>query len=225
MPGHTGMEARDWDERHADPERRYSGGPSEVLVAEMSALPPGFALDLACGQGRHAVWLATHGWHVTAVDFSAVALDKGRELARQDGVACEWVAADLMEYAPVPEAYDLVVISYLHLPGAERRQILANAGAGSRARWHPVAHRARPLEPRARLRRPQQPRGAVRPGRRRRRAVAPSNRAGGHAHTSCADPGGRSHRARPPRPGPATYFPSMTSVALMRTVTLSPSAS
>jgi SAM-dependent methyltransferase len=121
------MEARDWDERHADPERRYSGGPSEVLVAEMSALPPGFALDLACGQGRHAIWLATHGWHVTAVDFSAVALDKGRELARQDGVACEWVAADLMEYAPVPKAYDLVVISYLHVPGAERRQILANA--------------------------------------------------------------------------------------------------
>ena len=121
------MEARDWDERHADPERRYSGGPSDLLVAEMSALPPGFALDLACGQGRHAVWLAAHGWQVTAVDFSAVALDKGRELARQDGVACEWVAADLMEYAPVPEAYDLVVISYLHLPGAERRQILANA--------------------------------------------------------------------------------------------------
>ena len=121
------MEARDWDERHADPERRYSGGPSEVLVAEMSALPPGFALDLACGQGRHAIWLATHGWHVTAVDFSAVALDKGRELARQDGVACEWVAADLMKYAPVPEAYDLVVISYLHLPAAERRQILAKA--------------------------------------------------------------------------------------------------
>jgi SAM-dependent methyltransferase len=121
------MDARVWDERHADPERRYSGGPSEVLVAEMSALPPGLALDLACGQGRHAVWLATHGWHVTAVEFSAVALDRGRELARQDGVVCEWVAADLVDYAPVPDAYDLVVISYLHVPPADRRQILAKA--------------------------------------------------------------------------------------------------
>jgi SAM-dependent methyltransferase len=121
------MDARGWDERHADPERRYSGGPSDLLVAEMSALPPGFALDLACGQGRHAVWLAAHGWQVTAVDFSAVALDKGRALAKQDGVACEWVVADLIEYVPLPEAYDLVVISYLHLPGAERRQILAKA--------------------------------------------------------------------------------------------------
>jgi SAM-dependent methyltransferase len=121
------MDAHTWDARHADPERGYSRGPSAVLVAEMSTLPPGFALDLACGQGRHAVWLARHGWRVTAVDFSRVALARAEELAREGSVTCDWTVADLDEYEPVPEAYDLVVISYLHLPGNERRQVLAKA--------------------------------------------------------------------------------------------------
>ena len=121
------MDPQAWDERHADPERSYSRGPSAELVAEMATLEPGSALDLACGQGRHAVWLAGHGWQVTAVDFSRVALDKARALAEEAGVTVEWVAADLVDYTPAPAAYDLVVISYLHLPARERRRILAEA--------------------------------------------------------------------------------------------------
>jgi len=121
------MDKTEWDKRHADPARRHSRGPSETLVAAVSVLVPGRALDLACGQGRHAVWLAEHGWQVTAVDFSAVALGNARQLARERSVSCRWVAADLLEFEPEPEAFDLVILSYVHVPRSDRRKILAAA--------------------------------------------------------------------------------------------------
>jgi SAM-dependent methyltransferase len=114
----------DWDERHGDPTRRWSGGPSRYLVDEAAGLPAGRALDLACGQGRHAVWLAENGWQVTAVDFSGVAIDKARAHAAEKGVAVDWVHADLMEYEAESEAFDLVMVFYLHLPVADRRRVL-----------------------------------------------------------------------------------------------------
>ena len=103
--------------------------PNRFLVAETEALPTGRALDLACGEGRSAVWLAERGWDVTGVDFADVGLDKARGLAAARGVDPTWVEADLLEYDPPPEAFDLVVILYLQLPADERRRVLRAAAA------------------------------------------------------------------------------------------------
>src|SRR5262249_56447890 len=94
------------------------------VVSELAGLRPGRALDLATGEGRNAVWLAEQGWQVTAVDYSAVGLAKGGQLAEARGVSVDWVAADLLEYQPTPKAFDLVLVVYLHLPPAERATVL-----------------------------------------------------------------------------------------------------
>src|SRR6476659_1362369 len=75
------MDARQWDQRYADTQLVWSVTPNQFVAAERADLPPGRAVDLAAGEGRNAIWLASRGWEVTAVDFSQVALDKGRRLA------------------------------------------------------------------------------------------------------------------------------------------------
>ncbi len=112
------MDAQKWDERYAARELVWSAGPNQFVASELAELSPGRAADLAAGEGRNAIWLARLGWQVTALDFSQVALDKGREVAGDTPV--EWVCADATTWAP-DEAYDLVVIAYLQLP-AEHRQ-------------------------------------------------------------------------------------------------------
>ena len=121
------MDRADWDTRHADDERRWTGEPSRFLVAEVEGLRPGRALDLACGQGRHAVWLAERGWRVTGVDFSTVGIEKARVHAAERGVDVELVNVDLVEFAPEPEGFDLVLVFYLHVPVEERRPVLRAA--------------------------------------------------------------------------------------------------
>ena len=101
--------------------------PTAEVKRAASLLPPGRALDLACGEGRNAVWLAERGWTVRGVDFSGVALEKAKKLAKARGVDAEWVHADLLEYGPEPAAYDLVVVLYLQIPAAERRTVLRRA--------------------------------------------------------------------------------------------------
>ena len=123
------MNRTDWDERHADGTRRWAGGPSPRLVAEVDGLPPGRALDLACGQGRNAVWLAARGWRVTAVDFSAVALAKARARALESGVEVDWVQADLLDFRPHPASWDLAVMCYLHVPQLDRGTVLRMAAS------------------------------------------------------------------------------------------------
>ncbi len=118
-----------WNRRYAGSELLWTAEPNRVLVAEISGLPPGRALDLACGEGRNAVWLAERGWEVTGVDFADVGLDKARGLAAARGVDPTWVEADLLDYDPPPEAFDLVVILYLQLPADERRRVLRAAAA------------------------------------------------------------------------------------------------
>ena len=88
---------------------------------------PGRALDLACGEGRNAVWLAERGWQVTGVDFSEVALGKAERLAASRGVEVEWTLADLREHRPRAQAFDLVAVLYLQLPPDERRLVLGRA--------------------------------------------------------------------------------------------------
>lgn len=95
--------------------------PNAHLLAEVTDLAPGRALDAGCGHGAEALWLAGHGWQVTAVDFSAAALAHGRSMAEAAGAGLaariEWQQGDLASWAPEPERYDLVVCLYVHVAG------------------------------------------------------------------------------------------------------------
>jgi SAM-dependent methyltransferase len=119
----------DWDRRYAGAENLWSAKPNRFLVAEVEHLPPGRALDLACGEGQNAIWLAGLGWDVTGVDFSEVAIAKARARAQRDGVDVDFAVADLLAYEPEPGAHDLVLLLYLHLPPSERRLVLERASA------------------------------------------------------------------------------------------------
>ncbi|MFC4908603.1 class I SAM-dependent methyltransferase [Actinomadura gamaensis] len=110
------MDARGWDERYAGRELLWSAGPNRFVAEECADLVPGRALDLACGEGRNALWLAGLGWTVTAVDFSEVAVGRARELAERRGVTAELLVEDVTAWTPPKGAFDLVVIAYLHLP-------------------------------------------------------------------------------------------------------------
>ena len=118
-----------WDERHAARQPIESFEPDPTLVDEIGSLRPGRALDLGAGDGRNAIWLAIQGWQVTAVDFSQVALDRGRALATASGVRVEWQLADLLEWSPGASRFDLVTLFFIHLPPDERRDVYARAAA------------------------------------------------------------------------------------------------
>ena len=91
----------------------WTAEPNRFAVAELQDLAPGRALDVAAGEGRNAVWLASRGWQVTAVDFSAAGLDKGRWLAQARGVTVDWVHADVRDYQPEAASFQLVLVAYL----------------------------------------------------------------------------------------------------------------
>jgi 2-polyprenyl-3-methyl-5-hydroxy-6-metoxy-1,4-benzoquinol methylase len=123
------MDREDWNRKHGEAGVLFGTEPNRFLVAEVAGLPSGRALDLACGAGRNAVWLAGQGWRVTGVDFSDVALRNARALAAEREVEVEWVQADVRSWEPALLAFDLVVILYLQLPAAERRLVLGRAAA------------------------------------------------------------------------------------------------
>jgi SAM-dependent methyltransferase len=116
-----------WNRKYAEAESLWSTTPNRFLVAEASDLEPGRALDLACGEGRNAIWLASRGWVVTGVDFADVAIAKAHARAEREGVRVDFVCADLLEYEPAPEAFDLVLLLYFHLPSGGRRRVLDTA--------------------------------------------------------------------------------------------------
>jgi len=123
------MDAAAWDARYDRADLLWTADPNRFLVEEVASLPPGRALDLACGEGRNAVWLAGRGWSATGVDFSAVAMTKARELAARSDVEVAWVLADVTEHVPPAGAFDLVLVLYLHLPAPERALVLGRAAA------------------------------------------------------------------------------------------------
>lgn len=104
---------------HADAVARRP--PNAHLLGEAADLHPGHALDAGAGHGAETIWLAAHGWRVTAVDFSATALEHARATAQRAGedVAgrIDWLVADLGTWTPPPAAYDLVVCLYVHVAG------------------------------------------------------------------------------------------------------------
>ena len=122
-----GFAREDWDARYAEKELLWTAQPNRLFAAEVAGMEPGRALDVACGEGRNAIWLAERGWHVTGVDFSEVALGKAAELARARGVEVEWVAADALAHEPPPGAFDLVAVLYLQLPRDELARALRRA--------------------------------------------------------------------------------------------------
>lgn len=117
------MDSADWDARYGGQELVWSAEPNRFLVQEVSGLPAGRALDVACGEGRNAIWLAERGWRSTGVDFSAMGLAKAERLAGERGVDVEWIEADLAQWAPPEGAFDLVVIFYLQLPSELRHRV------------------------------------------------------------------------------------------------------
>lgn len=122
------MDATEWDQRYADRPLVWSAGPNQFLTEEVADLAPGRALDLACGEGRNALWLAEQGWQVTGTDFSPVAIDKARQRAERQGLEVAFHVADATDPAP-GGPYDLVIVFYLQLPAEQRRAAHRNAAA------------------------------------------------------------------------------------------------
>jgi SAM-dependent methyltransferase len=106
--------SEDWDDLYkGDGEDRvWSGLPNGSLVAEVSTMEPGRAVDLGCGEGGDAIWLASLGWRVTGIDISRVALDRAAEAAGALGVTVDWVCADFVTEPPKAGAFDLVTTHY-----------------------------------------------------------------------------------------------------------------
>jgi SAM-dependent methyltransferase len=116
-----------WNDRYASKELVWSAGPNRLFEAAATNLTPGSALDVACGEGRNAIWLAEQGWAVSAVDFSDVGIEKARQLASRRGVTVDWIVGDVADdafpEAPDPE-FDLVLVLYLHTSPDERNRWL-----------------------------------------------------------------------------------------------------
>lgn len=101
-----------WDERYSEAEQMWSGEPNGSLVAELAGLEPGKALDVGCGEGADAIWLASLGWQVTAIDVAEVALRRAHAAADRAGVEVEWLHTGLLDAALPTDGYDLVSAQY-----------------------------------------------------------------------------------------------------------------
>lgn len=110
------MDAEYWDERYRSSDQLFSGNPNGVLVTEVGGLPPGRALDVGCGEGADARWLAGRGWRVTAIDVSAVALERAAAAAADVAERVVWEKTDPTATPPSPGAFDLVSAQYFPLP-------------------------------------------------------------------------------------------------------------
>lgn len=128
------MDASDWNARYLAQPDVWGTTPAARIVAEVTnaedhGLTVGTAIDLACGDGRHARWLAAHGWDVTAVDFSEVAIEQARDKDSDEGRSghVDWVVGDATTWSPA-EQVDLVVIGFLHLELDALTRVISEAG-------------------------------------------------------------------------------------------------
>ena len=104
-----------WEDLYGEKAQVWSGKVNAPLEERVGNLPPGRALDLGCGEGGDALWLAERGWSVTAVDISPTALSRARAEAERRGVTVDWVEQDLADPLPVG-TYDLVSAQFLQSP-------------------------------------------------------------------------------------------------------------
>ena len=124
------MDRNDWNVRYEAQDLLWGLEPNRFVAQEFrDASPRGHVLDLGCGEGRNAIWLAALGWIVTAVDYSDVALERARRLAAHQNVEVEWIEADVTTFEPPPGAFHLALISYVQIPRPERRTVLAHAAS------------------------------------------------------------------------------------------------
>ncbi len=121
------MDQAFWDERYQSSNALWSGRPNAVLVSETVDLVPGRALDVGCGEGADAIWLARRGWRVTAIDISTVALERAAAHAREAGddlaQRISWLYVDLTNWVPPASTYDLVSAQFLHAPKVRRQEL------------------------------------------------------------------------------------------------------
>lgn len=122
-----------WDDRYRQRTRIWSGKPNRQFVAVAEALPPGRALDVGCGEGADAAWLASRGWDVLGVDVSEVALGRARAHAETLDPAVsarlDWRQVDLLASPELPRDLDLVSVQFLHLPEPERSRVIRELAA------------------------------------------------------------------------------------------------
>jgi SAM-dependent methyltransferase len=112
-------QAAAWDARYRERDgARWSGRPNGRLVAEVAALTPGRALDVGCGEGADAIWLARRGWTVTAIDISEVAIGRAREASHPAGASVEWICGDALQTPLRARSFELVSMQYPALPKA-----------------------------------------------------------------------------------------------------------
>ena len=113
-----------WDQRYQSSSALWSGKANPQLVTEASDLAPGSALDVGCGEGADAIWLAERGWRVTAVDVSTVALERGaahaHDVSAEVAQRITWLHADLAGWVPASASFDLVSSQFLHMPKDQR---------------------------------------------------------------------------------------------------------
>ncbi len=111
--------AAKWDARYSQGDgSMWSGRPNGRLVAEVADLTPGRALDVGCGEGADAIWLAQRGWTVTAIDISEVAVSRARDAGGLAGAAVEWVCGDALQTPFPARSFDVVSMQYPALPKA-----------------------------------------------------------------------------------------------------------
>jgi len=114
-----------WNQRFDTSEYIFGKAPNVFLKSEMARIPPGArVLDVACGEGRNAVWLATQGCRVTGVDISPRALDKAQRLAGDQGVVVDWREMDVRDWDWVPGSFDVIVCIFIQFASPSERSRL-----------------------------------------------------------------------------------------------------
>ncbi len=126
------LTAEFWNERYKGADYFYGTAPNDFLASVATEIPSGPVLCLAEGEGRNAVFLASRGHAVTAVDQSEAGLAKAAGLAQTRGVPLTTVAADLTDFMISPQSWSGIVAIFMHLPPTLRRSVLARAAAGLR---------------------------------------------------------------------------------------------
>ena len=131
------MDASGWNERYRAADLVWGAEPNRFVRRLCERLPVGDALDIACGEGRNALWLARLGWRVLGVDYSEAAIERARALTAAEPEAVRlhttWRVADVTVEPPKPDRYDLTSVSYVHIEPADIDAMLRDAARSVRA--------------------------------------------------------------------------------------------
>lgn len=121
--------ASPWEDRYRNQERVWSRNPNPSLVKVASELPVGAALDLGCGEGADAIWLANQGWSAHGIDISATAISRAREIAEESGArSATFEVGDATNLGSLAAGgWDLVAVSYLHMEDVAKRTVALQA--------------------------------------------------------------------------------------------------